>query len=71
MHGAPIPRCPRVVTRRLTLPATYRHTVSVGMTTVRDQACFGVYADRETLPDADILARDIDEAIAELLAQAR
>jgi len=41
------------------------------MTTVRDLACFGVYADRETLPDADRLARDIDDAIAELVAGAR
>jgi hypothetical protein len=35
---------------------------------VRDLACFGIYADRETLPHADGLARDIDEAMAELLA---
>jgi hypothetical protein len=40
------------------------------MTTVRDLACFGIYADRETLPHADELARDIDEALAELLALA-
>lgn len=40
------------------------------MTTVCDRACFGVYADRETLPDADILADDTDDAIAELLAGA-
>jgi hypothetical protein len=30
-----------------------------------------VYADREAVPDADMLARDIDDAIAELLAGAR
>ena len=38
------------------------------MITVDDQACFGVYADRETLPDANMLAQDIDDAITELLA---
>jgi hypothetical protein len=38
---------------------------------VHDLACFGVYADRETLPDADMLARDINDAIAELLARVR
>jgi hypothetical protein len=38
---------------------------------VRDLACFGIYADRETLPNAGGLARDIDEALAELLARAR
>jgi len=37
------------------------------MTTVHDQACFGVYADRKTMPDADTLAHDIDDAIDELL----
>jgi len=41
------------------------------MTTVHDQACFGVYADRETLPDASLLAHDIDDAIEELLAGTR
>jgi WS/DGAT/MGAT family acyltransferase len=53
------------------VPLADRHALSVGMTTVRDLACFGIYADRETLPHADGLARDIDEAIAELLALAR
>jgi len=50
------------------VPLADHHAVSVGMTTVRDQACFGIYADRQALPDADVLARDIDNAITELLA---
>jgi diacylglycerol O-acyltransferase / wax synthase len=49
------------------VPLADRHALSVGMTTVSDRACFGVYADREALPDADSLAQDIDEAISELL----
>jgi diacylglycerol O-acyltransferase len=53
------------------VPLADRHALSVGMTTVRDLACFGIYADRETLPHADELASDIDEAITELLARAR
>jgi diacylglycerol O-acyltransferase / wax synthase len=53
------------------VPLADSHALSVGMTTVGDLACFGVYADRATLPDADRLARDIDEAIAELLARVR
>jgi diacylglycerol O-acyltransferase len=53
------------------VPLADRHALSVGMTTVRDLACFDIYADRETLPHADGLARDIDEAIAELLAHRR
>jgi diacylglycerol O-acyltransferase len=52
------------------VPLADRHAVSVGMTTVRDRACFGVYADREALPDTDSLARNIDAAITELLASA-
>ena len=29
------------------------------MTTIGDDACFGLYADPETLPDADALALDL------------
>ncbi len=50
------------------VPLAEHHAVSVGMTTVHDQACFGVYADRQALPDVDTLAHDIDDAITELLA---
>jgi len=46
------------------------HALSIGMTTVRDQACFGIYADRTRPPDAAGLAHDIDEAIAVLLVGA-
>jgi WS/DGAT/MGAT family acyltransferase len=53
------------------VPLADRHALSVGMTTVHDLACFGVYADPETLPDADVLAGDINDAIAELLARVR
>ncbi len=49
------------------VPLAEHHVVSVGLLTVNDQACFGVYVDRQALPDADMLARDIDGAIAELL----
>ncbi len=50
------------------VPLADHHAVSVGMVTVHDQACFGIYADREALPDVDMLAQDIDEAVTELLA---
>ncbi len=49
------------------VPISDRHALSIGMTTVRDRACFGLYADRESLPDADALARRVDESIDELL----
>jgi diacylglycerol O-acyltransferase / wax synthase len=50
------------------VPLSDNHAVSVGMVTIHDQACFGVYADREALPDVNMLAHDIDHALAELLA---
>jgi diacylglycerol O-acyltransferase len=50
------------------VPLADNHAVSVGMLTVQDQACIGVYADREALPDVKLLAQDIDDAITELLA---
>ena len=53
------------------VPLADRHTVSIGMTTVGGRACFGVYADREELPDAGTLAMDIDAAVSELLEHAR
>ena len=43
------------------------HALSIGFTTVRDRACFGLYADRRSLPDADRLADEIDISIDELL----
>ena len=35
------------------VPLSARHALSVGMTTIGDHACFGLYADPETLPDSD------------------
>jgi len=62
MHGCRLESVYPVV------PLSDRHRVSIGMTTVCHRACFGVYADREALPDAHMLAHDIDVAISELLA---
>jgi diacylglycerol O-acyltransferase len=50
------------------VPLSARHALSVGMTTIGDHACFGLYADAETLPDSDALARDLDAALDELRA---
>jgi diacylglycerol O-acyltransferase / wax synthase len=52
------------------VPIADRHALSIGVTTIRDQACFGVYADRELLPDSDLVANAIDESVDELLALA-
>ena len=50
------------------VPLADGHAVSIGMTTIKDEAFFGIYADRESLPDADLLAECLDESLDELLA---
>ncbi len=50
------------------VPLADRHALSIGFTTIKDEAFFGVYADRESLPDADLLAECLDESTDELLA---
>jgi diacylglycerol O-acyltransferase / wax synthase len=52
------------------VPLAERHALSIGMTTVCESACFGLYADPETLPDADQVAGHLDASIDELLALA-
>jgi diacylglycerol O-acyltransferase len=50
------------------VPLSARHALSVGMTTIGDHACFGLFADPETLPDSDALADDLYAALDELRA---
>jgi WS/DGAT/MGAT family acyltransferase len=50
------------------VPLSERHALSIGMTTIGSDACFGLYADPETLPDSDLLARDLHAALDELRA---
>jgi hypothetical protein len=38
------------------------------VTNVGEELCFGLYADRESLPDADTVAQDLEDSIDELLA---
>lgn len=52
------------------VPITDRHALSIGMTTLRDQAFFGIYAGSDALPDADLIAQLLDESVEELLALA-
>lgn len=58
----------RLVEAHPAVPLADRHAVAIGITTIAERACFGVYADRKALPDVDLLAHDIDAAIDELLA---
>ena len=50
------------------VPLSDRHALSIGMTTIGADACFGLYADPETLPDSDLLALDLHAALDELRA---
>jgi WS/DGAT/MGAT family acyltransferase len=49
------------------VPIPDRHSLSIGVTTVGQGAFFGLYADRESLPAVEGLAREIDGAIDELV----
>jgi diacylglycerol O-acyltransferase / wax synthase len=51
------------------VPIADKHAVSIGMTTVRDRACFGLYAASEMFPDSDELAAAMDTSLDELLEQ--
>jgi len=53
------------------VPIADEHSLAIGMTTVKGRACFGLYTDRESLPDADRLAEEMDSSIDELLAAGR
>ena len=57
----------RLVEAYPVVPIADRHALSVGFTSVRDRACFGLYADRRSLRDVDELAREVDASIDELL----
>ena len=50
------------------VPLSDRHALSIGFTTMVDQAFFGVYADRELVPDPGAVTRAIDREVDELLA---
>jgi diacylglycerol O-acyltransferase / wax synthase len=50
------------------VPIADEHALSIGMTTIGDLACFGLYAASEMLPDSDELAVAMDASIGELLA---
>ena len=49
------------------VPLTDGHRISIGMTTIHERACFGVYADAALADDADKLLRAIDLEIDDLL----
>ena len=48
------------------VPLADRHALAVGFTSVDGGAFFGIYADRDAGPDAELLARDIGDELDEL-----
>jgi WS/DGAT/MGAT family acyltransferase len=50
------------------VPLAERHALSIGVVMTAGRVCFGIYADAETLPDADALRDDLDAAFDELLS---
>ncbi|HKH17883.1 MAG TPA: wax ester/triacylglycerol synthase family O-acyltransferase [Solirubrobacteraceae bacterium] len=50
------------------VPLAPRHALSIGVVTAARSACFGLYADARTLPDADLLGTDLGHAMDELLS---
>ncbi|HEV2774231.1 MAG TPA: WS/DGAT domain-containing protein, partial [Solirubrobacteraceae bacterium] len=52
------------------VPLTDRHRLSIGMTSIHDRACFGVYAHGDLAGDADRVAAGIGTEIDDLLERA-
>jgi diacylglycerol O-acyltransferase / wax synthase len=52
------------------VPLADSHDVAIGMTSIAGEACFGIYADAESVPDADALADAIAESVDELAMRA-
>jgi diacylglycerol O-acyltransferase len=50
------------------VPLADRHALSIGMTTIQDRACFGLYAGGQCLADVDRAAAALDRSTDELLA---
>ena len=62
MHGC------KLETVHSAVPLAERHALSIGVVITAGNVCFGIYADAETLPDADGLGDELDAAFDELLS---
>jgi diacylglycerol O-acyltransferase / wax synthase len=50
------------------VPLADRHALAIGVVKVAGNACFGLYANADVLPDADALGADLGAALDELVA---
>jgi WS/DGAT/MGAT family acyltransferase len=57
----------RLRTVHSAVPLSAHHGLSIGVVTVAGNACFGIYSDPATVPEADALAGHLDAAFDELL----
>jgi hypothetical protein len=48
------------------VPLAHGQAVAIGVTSYDGTVCYGLTADRDALPDVDILAAAIDDSLAEL-----
>ncbi|MGZ6777263.1 MAG: WS/DGAT domain-containing protein [Blastococcus sp.] len=46
------------------------HTLAIGIMSYHGQVTYGLIADADAVPDLDVLARHLEEALAELVAAA-
>ena len=53
------------------VPLTPRHALSIGMTSYDGGVFLGLNADRDALPDLDVLAQALRESLTELLEATR
>jgi WS/DGAT/MGAT family acyltransferase len=58
----------RMLTAYPVVPLARGQAVSVGLTSYNGGVYFGLNADREAMPDVEVLAQCIDDAVAEMLA---
>jgi diacylglycerol O-acyltransferase len=49
------------------IPLSDNRAVSIGVTSYHGRVFFGLVADRDAVPDADVLAQCIEDALAELV----
>ena len=50
------------------MPLGPHQPISIGATSYLGQVCYGINADRDSVPDLDVLAQGIEDALDELLA---
>jgi WS/DGAT/MGAT family acyltransferase len=53
------------------IPLAHGQALSIGLTSYDGEVCYGFYADRDAMPDLDVLAQCVVDALAEMVEAAR